>query len=110
MLSLIKSRKELFVAFGLFALSVGAANAQGYNEYGLRRPMTSQESGRYERCQEAVRPMMWPEPVNGRQMTFSEALGPEVTKRLCACAAVRARTEADLGSVWQSCVRTVIGG
>jgi hypothetical protein len=83
-------KKKIYLLTSLFSfLSISLAHAQTYNEYGLRRPMSDRELGIYNQCQGTVRTWMWPEPVNGIQMTFHEALGPDIVMRLCACTAIR---------------------
>jgi hypothetical protein len=103
-------RKVIYVAINMAVMAAGSAYAQDYSEYGMHRPMTDQELTRYGQCQETVRPLLWPTLVDGKQMTIPEALGPALTKRMCACTAIRLRTESDtFPAVWQSCAQSIIG-
>ena len=107
----IVMNKKIYLLTSLFSfLSISLADAQTYNEYGLRRPMSDRELGIYNQCQGTVRTWMWPEPVNGMQMTFHEALGPDIVMRLCACTAIRSTGHNMFEAVWQSCVDSVIRG
>ena len=97
----------------LAATTICAASyAQGFNEYGLRQPMTKQEFARYDRCREMIRlvPMDFSVRQNARQMTLPEFLGAPLTKRMCACMAVRTKIPTDdFNTVWASCARDIIG-
>jgi len=102
--------KKFILAAMVSSLQINSAIAQSFNEYGLRRPMSEREFGIYNQCQGNVRTWMWPEPVNGRQMTFHEALGPEIVMRLCACTAIRLNNSNTFQNVWQGCVDNIIRG
>ena len=104
------SRRIIYIGLSMAVMAAGPVYAQDYSEYGMHRPMTGQEFTRYGQCQENIKPMMYPALVNGNQVTVPEALGPELTKRMCACTAIRLKTESNtFPAVWLSCARTIIG-
>lgn len=117
----MKAKKIIFFIIVTAAAAAGgklagkllaqSAFQQDFNEYGLRRPMTEQEFAHYNQCQDIVKSLPYPTAVQGREMTIPEALGPALTKSMCACTAIRLRTANDtFPAVWASCAQTVIGG
>ena len=88
----------------------GSAFAQDYSDYGMHRAMTNMETSRYNQCLENIRTLQSSAVINGKQLTIPEALGSALTKRMCACTAVRLKTDSDTFPVsWQSCAQTIIG-
>jgi hypothetical protein len=104
------NRNLIYLAAMTAIVAAGSAYAQDYNEYGLRRSMTEQELTRYGQCQETVLTMIWPDTMNGKQVTATEALGADIIRHLCACTAVRLRKVTDdFRTVWAGCGQDVIG-
>jgi len=94
----------------LTALAIGAtlfgASAHAENAPGLKHPFTAQEQRQFRDCLDATAAVMADPPFANH--TMAEVMGPDLTRLVCACAAVRQKNPEDAGAAFRFCARAII--